>query len=45
MSSVRENKAGQTATEVACMWAGARSLDHLGRTSEVKIQKSCKSKV
>ena len=32
------NKAGYTATPVACGWAGAifESLDHLGRSSEVK---------
>ena len=37
-----ENKAGYTATEVACGWAGAifRSPDYLGRSSEVKEIKS-----
>ena len=39
---LRINKAGYTATEVACGWAGAilRSLDYLGRSSEVKEIKS-----
>ena len=39
-----KNKAGYTATPVACEWAGAvlRSLDHLGRGSEAKDHKKSK---
>ena len=38
----KKNKAGYTATEVACGWAGAilRSPDHFGKSSEVKEKKS-----
>ena len=41
-TQLRRNKAGYTATPVACGWAGLylRSLDHLGRSSEVKEYKT-----
>ena len=41
---VAENKAGYTATPVACGWAGLylRSLHHLGRSSEAKDRKKTK---
>ena len=44
MRHVQSNKAGYTATPVACGWAGAdlRSLDHLGRSSEAKDRKNPK---
>ena len=38
-----ENKAGYTATPVACGYL--RSLDHLGRSSEAKVRKKQKKKV
>ena len=42
--SVFENKAGYTATLVACGWAGAVSelLKHLGKCSEAKDRKNIK---
>ena len=41
---MKMNKAGYTATEVVCGWAGAifESLDHLGRSSEAKDHKNPK---
>ena len=38
------NKAGYTATPVACGWAGAvfELLEHLGRSSEAKDRKNIK---
>ena len=43
-SDSRENKAGYTATPVACGWVGDffRSLYHLGRSSEAKDRKNPK---
>ena len=39
-----KNKAGYTATPVACGWAGAvfELLEHLGRSSEAKDRKNIK---
>ena len=38
------NKAGYTATSVACGWAGAviESLEHLGKSGEAKDRKNIK---
>ena len=40
----KRNKAGYTATPVACGWAGAviELLEHLGRSSEAKDRKNIK---
>ena len=43
VASFPENKAGNTATPVACGWAGAvlkRSTEHLGRSSRLKKLKN-----
>ena len=43
-SRVHDNKAGYTATPVACGWAGEviESLEHLGTSGEAKDRKNIK---
>ena len=43
-TSMKRNKAGYTATPVACGWAGAviELLKHLGKSSEAKDRKNIK---